>query len=195
MTCSLGLFSAAQREYNFRMHAAMNGLRRVPKELNINEDLFEDENLAEPGYSWENYVFGGNIELPELDSDNPLVFIKWPNFTKGVRDLRRGGWKASATQYIVPWRWVINVNSQGWWNNVEEGDDTALYIMKIVGFREPCPSPDVDEDWNASQSSEGIWPTDEKLSHGQSTSQRVSRAVPGATIEDPSAARANTWGS
>ncbi len=23
---------------------------------------------------------------------------------------------------------MINVNSQRWWNNVEEGDDTALYI-------------------------------------------------------------------
>ena len=199
MACSGRLLSAAKEEYRLRRSASTHHIRRPAQELNINEDLFEDENLAEPGYSWENFVFGGNLELPvlpelpELNFDKPLVFIKWPNFTKGVRDLRRGGWKASATYYIVPWRWVMNMNSQRWWNNVEEGDKTALYIKKIVGFRQPCPSPNLDEDWDGSQSSEEIWPTDEKLSRGDSKSQRVSRAAAGATIEDPSAAKASTW--
>ena len=138
-------------------------------------------------------MFGGNIELLELQFDNPLVFCKWPNFLKGDRDLRRGGWMSTATQYFIPWAWVINVNSQSWWNTVRPDDDTALYIEKIVGFKKACPYPNTDEDWDSSQSSEGIWQTDEQLSGGWSTSQRVSRMRPDITIEDPSGARANEW--
>ena len=185
------LLRAVKREHFLRSHAAANHLHRDPEKFKLNKDLFEDENLAEPGYSWESFVFGGIIELLDRDPSNPLVFIKWPNFLKGDRDRRRGGWKQSATQYIVPKQWIINVNSQKWWNSVEENDSTALYIKKIIGFRVYRSSPDLDRHWIAGESSKGVWPSDEERSRGQAESSRVSRVRLGMAVEDPSNARAN----
>ena len=190
MASNARLLRDAKTELATRNWATMSGHQRDDKEV-INEDLFEDENLAEPGYSWESFVFGGNIELPDYDPSNPLIFTKWPNFSKGENDLRRGGWKPSLTEYIVPKQWILNVNVQQWWNRVGEGDHTALYIKKIIGIRRFRLSPDIDDAWSPSGSSEGIWQTDEQRTQGTKKSRRVSRIRPGVRIPDPSASGAN----
>ena len=191
MASSLRLLGDARKEELYRAHAAANPYQREPKVPDLNEDLFENENLAEPGYSWENFIFGGTIELHEHNPEHPLLVVEWPSFLKGVEHLRIGGWKRSATLYIVPKAWVINLNTQKFWNNVGNEDNTALYIKKIVGFRKSHTLTGIDDDGNASESSEGKWPTDAQRSQGQSKSTRVSRIRPGTIIEDPSGAGAN----
>lgn len=192
MASDLRRLNNVKKELSLRADAATNHIQRERKAENVNEDLFEDENVAEPGYSWENFVFGGIIELHDDNPTNPLLFIAWPNFLKGNRDLRKGGWKPSATQYFVPRQYILNVNSQKWWDKVEKKDTTALYIKKIIGIRVDCPNPDeIDSDLSPSDSSEREWPTDEQRNHGKTKSKRVSRMVGGVAILDPSNARAN----
>ena len=194
MATSIRRYESVKRELSMRADAAAKNVQRIPKADNVNEDLFEDENAAEAGYSWENYVFGGIIELLDLNSANPLLVIEWPNFLKGDQDLRKGGWKPSATQYIVPRQFILNVNSQEWWNKVKKNDTTALYIKKIIGIRVDCPNPDtIDSDIDSSDTSESKWPDDKKRSRGTVKSRRVSRKRPGVNIQDPSRAGASEW--
>ena len=194
MATSLRRFKNVKRELSMRADAAAKNVQRENQPENVNEDLFEGENVAEAGYSWENFVFGGIIELLDLNPANPLLVVEWPNFLKGARDLRMGGWKPSATQYIVPRQYILNVNSQKWWNNVKRNDDTALYIKKIIGIRVDCPNPDdVDPDIDSSDISESKWPDDKKRSGGRNKSRRVSRMRQGLKIQDPSSAGANEF--
>ena len=102
MAISLRRFEGVKKELSMRADAGAKNIPRKKEPENVNEDLFEDEYVAEAGYSWENFVFGGIIDLLDLNPANPLLVIEWPNFLKGDRDLRMGGWKPSATQYIVP---------------------------------------------------------------------------------------------
>ena len=126
------------------------------------------------------------------EDGNPLAITKWPNFLRGDQDLRRGGWKPSATYYIIPKQWLINVNSQQWWDSVVPEDDDPLRIKQLIGYRRYRGySTDVPDDLSASQSSEGIWPTDNYLTQGKSKSRRVSRIREGMIVEDPSVSRAN----
>ena len=168
-----------------------------------NEDLFEDENSAEAGYSWEAFVFGGRVELDFMDASRPLLFSKWPSFLIGGPEyLRRGGWKSSVTRYLVSMHYVLNINRQGFWDSTDareigdlRADISALYIKKVIGIRIPCQyQPDIDPNWDASDSSEGVWHTDSQISSGPGPSARVSRIRPGRTIVDPSASRANESG-
>lgn len=192
MGSSLRRLENVKRETSLRAAAAANKIKREREVPNVNEDLFEDENVAEAGYSWENFVFGGIIELLDCNPANPLLAIKWPNFCKGDGDLRKGGWKPSATQYIVPLQYITNLRTQIWWDSVEKEDTTALYIKKTIGIRVDCPEQDdIDSDLDNSDSSDRIWPTDEDLSQGRTKSKRVSRVRRGVAIEDPSNAGAN----
>ena len=72
------------------------------------------------------------------------------------------------------------------------GDDDPLQIKRVIGYRvyrrDDSGEPD---DWYASQSSEGRWPTDLQRTKGDSDSQRVSKIREGMVVEDPSASRAN----
>ncbi len=181
----------AKTERHLRRWAEYSGVERRPQEPVSNEDLFEDENSAETGYSWEAFVFGGRVELDHLDPSNPLVFSKWPSFLGSSVYLRRGGWKSSVTRYLVSVHYILNVNRQAFWDKVEPGDTTALYIQKMIGIRIPCPYPDIDSDWNASDSSEGKWATDLQLFGSRVGSHRVNRMKPNLIIEDPSTSRAN----
>ena len=193
MASSIRLLRDVQAEVRYRDISDQRDLGREDEENNINEDLFEYENLAEAGYSWENAVFGGGVDLLHLDPANPLTFAKWPNFLKGDRDLREGGLKRTATEYIVPWAWVVNVNTQSWWHTVRRDDNTALHIKKLVGIRRECSSPNVDQDWDSDYSSEGEWQTDEQRCGGRTKSKRVSRMRHNSTVEDPSGAMASEW--
>lgn len=196
MGSSLRRLENVKEELSLRAEAAANKIKRPNEVPNVNEDLFEDENVAEAGYSWENFVFGGIIELLNCNPANPLLVIKWPNFLKGDGDLRKGGWKPSATQYIVPMQYILNMKSQKWWDSVERKDTTALYIKKTIGIRVRRPEGyAIDHELNPSDNSDGTWPTDEDISRGRTKSKRVSRERPGVRIEDPSNARANEFAS
>ena len=194
MGSSLRRLENVKRELSLRADAAARKIKREPEVPNVNEDLFENENVAEAGYSWENFVFGGIIELLDCNPANPLLVIKWPNFLKGDGDLRKGGWKPTATQYIVPMQFILNVRAQKWWDGVEKEDTTALYIKKTIGIRVKRPeSYNIDPELNPSDHSDSTWPTDEDLSQGSTKSKRVSRERRAVRIEAPSNARANEF--
>lgn len=180
-----------KKERALQSWAEFSGTARVSLEPVSNEDLFEDENCAETGYSWEAWVFGGIVELDHLDASNPLMVSKWPSFLTSKEYLRRGGWKESVTRYLVSMHYRLNMNRQGFWENLDPHDTTALYIQKVIGIRIRCPHPEIDSDWYASDSSEGIWRTEEQRSSGWVPSARVSRMIPNWTIVDPSTSRAN----
>lgn len=179
-----------RKERALQREAKLNGVDREQQVPINNEDLFEDESCAETGYSWEAWVFGGTVGLDDLDPSYPLLLTKWPNFLHSTTYLRRRGWKASMTRYLVPMHYVLNLNQQRFWNEVD-GDTTALFIKKVVGIRKPCPESDIDPDWNASDSSEGKYPTDRQRFRGLSDSFRVTRIRQGLPIVDPSHSRAN----
>lgn len=192
LASSQKILETVKEELTLRAIATTHGIQRDRIDLSLNEDLFEDENAAEPGFSWENFVFGGSVDTVDNEDGNPLAIMKWPNFRRGNQDLRRGGWKPSGTNYIIPKQWLVNVNSQRWWDSVVPEDDDPLQVKKLIGYRlfdgDSTGPPD---DWNASQSSEGIWETDYHLTQGGSRLQRVSKIRAGMIVEDPSASRAN----
>ena len=68
----------------FRRWAEPSCVVRQPQDPVPNEYLFEDENFAEAGYSWEAFVFDGRIELDHLDASNPLMLSKWPSFLVSI---------------------------------------------------------------------------------------------------------------
>ena len=192
LASSSKILQTVQRELRLRNIATANEIERNLMNLSLNEDLFEDENAAEPGFSWENFVFGGNVDTIANEDGDPLTVTKWPNFLRRNLDLRREGWKTSATVWIVPKQWIVNVNSQRWWDSVVPEDDDPLQIKWLIGYRlfrgysihEPS-------NWSASQSDEGTWPTDFQRTQGASDLRRVSKIREDMVIEDPSASRAN----
>ena len=183
------ILNTVKRELTLRAVFAVNALQRDRVDLSLNEDLFEDEVAAEPGFSWENFVFGGVVDT--IGNQDLLTVTKWPNFRRGDRDLRRDGWKTSATIWIIPKQWVVNVNSQRWWDRVAPEDDDPLQVKRLIGYRLYRDSPREPDNWSASQSEEGIFPTDSQRTPGESDSRRVSKLQTGIVIEDPSASRAN----
>ncbi|KAM0805248.1 hypothetical protein BDR22DRAFT_884786 [Usnea florida] len=164
--------------------------KRIPKaprnEKTIN--IYKSD-AAEPGFSWENFVFGGGVDT--TGNQDPLTVTKWPNFLRGDRDLRRDVWKTSTTIWIIPKQWVVNVNSQRWWDRVIAEDDDPLQIKRLIGYRRYHGSPHEPDNWSASQSEEGIFPTDFQRTQGKSDSPRVSKLETVIVVEDPSASRAN----
>ena len=132
------------------------------------------------------------MDTVDNEEGSPLTITKWPNFRRGDQDLRRGRWKTSATIWIIPKQWLVNVNSQRWWDSVVTEDDDPLQIKRLIGYRvfrrDDNGEPD---DWSASQSSEGRWPTDLQRAKGASDSRRVSKIREGMVVEDPSTSRAN----
>ena len=181
-----------KNELKLRAIATANRIQRNPVNVSMNEDLFEDECAAEPGFSWESFVFGGCVDTIDNEDGNPLTITKWPNHLRGNQDLRREGWKTSATVWIVPKQWIVNVNSQRWWDSVVPDDDDPLHIKRLIGYRKfRGSSINEPSNWSASQSSEGTWPTDFERTQGESDLQRVSKIREDMVVEDPSASRAN----
>ena len=179
-----------KKEKDLRREAKFSGAVHEPQVPVSHEDLFEDETCVETGYSWEALVFWGTVSLDDLDPSYPLMLTKWPSFLHSTEYLRRRGWKSSMTRYLVPMKYVLNLRRQDFWNQVH-GNANALLIKKVVGSKIDCPHSKIDEYWNASDSSEGTWSTDDQRSQGPIGSSRVSRIRSGLTIEDPSDSRAN----
>ncbi len=70
-----------------------------------------------------------------------LMFLEWPSLLGSSEYLRRGSWKLSVTRRPVFMHYILNVNRQMFWDKIEPGDATALYIQNVVGIRIPCPYP------------------------------------------------------
>ena len=192
LASSSKILDAVKNELTLRGIATTHGIERLIANLSLNEDLFEDESAAEPGFSWENFVFGGCVDTIANEDGDPLTVTKWPNHIRGNQDLRREGWKTSATVWIIPKQWIVNVNSQRWWDSVVPEDDDPLQIKRLIGYRLlRGPTTNEPSNWSASQSSEGIWPTDFQRTKGASDLQRVSKIREGMVVEDPSVSRAN----
>ena len=192
LASSSKILQAVKRELNLRAIATTNQIHRDKLNLSLNEDLFEDECAAEPGFSWENFVFGGCVDTIDNEDGDPLTVTKWPNHLRRNTDLRREGWKTSATVWIIPKQWLVNVNSQRWWDSVVPEDDDPLQIKRLIGYRiDRGYSSNEPSNWSASQSSEGRWPTDFQRTQGASDLRRVSKIREDMVVEDPSASRAS----
>ena len=164
-------------------------VRRLPMDLEIigtNEPLWEDDSDAELGYVWEKYMFGGVHIQFEGDVDRCLFFSKWPSYWVGVNFRRRRGWRGKMTRYVVPMHFILNLLRQKFWDEMIEGDLTALHIKKWIGFRKNCDiSEFVDPEWKTDDSSESEYPL------RKSSDPRVCREKDGEILPDPSASRAN----
>ena len=194
LASSSKILGNVKNELNLRAIATTNRIPRDLVEVSMNEDLFEDECAAEPGFSWESFVFGGCVDTITNEGGDPLTVTKWPNHIRGNHDLRREGWKTSATVWIIPKQWIVNVNSQRWWDSVVPDDDDPLQIKRLIGYRKfRGYSTNEPSNWSASQSSEGTWPTDFQRTQGESDLRRVSKIREGMVVEDPSISRASEW--
>ncbi|KAF6217751.1 hypothetical protein HO133_006578 [Letharia lupina] len=145
-------------ETSLRRHAAMTKSGRQKEDVQSNEPLHEDDTDAEVGYVWEKYVFGGHIHF-EGDVDKCLFFSKWPSYWASKNYHRRGLWRKMMTRYVVTMHYILNLLRQGFWDDMKEGDLTALQIKKWIGIRTSCPYSELeDPDWNINDSSEGEYP-------------------------------------
>ena len=140
---------------------------KSPERLKYCEPFFEDQAETEVGYCWENEVFGGSI-IRSSDAGEPLVVCKWPhNLPFDFKDCshppRRRGSKGTSTVYVVPTHFIHSVQQQVFWDRLDPVDAISLRVQKMTGARRSL-SPETwkDEDWEASTSSEGNWPADER---------------------------------
>ncbi len=176
----LALLLDAIMESTYRDLATLENAERSKERVGSNEPFVEYESVAELGYSWENAVLGGTIQWAN-QVDHPLFFSKWPSFVTDGDYPRRAAYSRTATQYVVPLHYLRNIHRQDFWDNMKDGDTTALRIQVLVGIlvTDPdagtenlCPEPELKEM--------------EKHNEGPDSFRVV-----GNTAGDPSGSRAN----
>ena len=180
----LGLLLDAIMESIFRELAIMGNAKREKERVKTNEPFFEDDAVAELGYCWEQAVLGGTIQWAD-QVDHPLFFCKWPSFLTDGEHPRRKGYKRTTTQYVVPMHYLRRLHKQEFWDGIEAGDTSALWIKKMVGIRVTNQDADIDPLGFPPRESEGDSPTDGPDSF------RVCREEKGGRAVDPSGRRAD----
>ncbi len=131
---NLGLLLDSIMESTFQNLAKMESLERTKERVGTNEPFYGEDAVAELGYCWETAVLGGTVQWAH-QVEHPLFFSKWPSFLTEGDYPRRAGYKRTATQYVVPMHYLRNLHRQDFWENVQEGDTTALHIKKTFGIR------------------------------------------------------------
>lgn len=131
---NLGLLLDSIMESTFQNLAKMENSQRTKERVGFNEPFYGDDTVAELGYCWETAVLGGTVQWAH-QVEHPLFFSKWPSFLTDGDYPRRAGYKRTATQYVVPMHYLRNLHRQDFWENVHDGDTTALHIKKMFGIR------------------------------------------------------------
>ncbi|KAK4695210.1 hypothetical protein P7C71_g2501, partial [Lecanoromycetidae sp. Uapishka_2] len=131
---NLGLLHDSIMESTFQNLAKMENSQRTKERVGTNEPFYGDDTVAEHGYCWETAVLSGTVQWAH-QVEHPLFFSKWPSFLTDGDYPRRAGYRRTATQYIVPMHYLRNLHRQEFWDNVQHGDTTSLYIKKMFGIR------------------------------------------------------------
>ncbi|KAI9816891.1 MAG: hypothetical protein M1827_001536 [Pycnora praestabilis] len=117
------------------------------------EPFFENERIAEIGWSFENAVFGGMTDVfgDYQDCRAGIFFVKWPTCSSltGGLPVRRSP-KGSSTAYVVDMDYLQMIQTKEFW----ESGTVQLTIPKKVGHRYWAVD-EVDSLWNEENSSEG----------------------------------------
>lgn len=131
----------------------------IPEECISYELFFEDEDVAEAGCSWENFVFGGRVRLewnegPMLDEDcsewiqkyggaSTVMLEQWPGaYSTKVEDwsLEKPPMLAEQPDIVTEWRVEIDFleklfTTSFWSNEVDEKGSAAFRPQRVIGLR------------------------------------------------------------
>jgi len=97
------------------------------------EPCYGGEVVAELGYSWEQQVFGGTVVL-DNEIDYCMSFSKWPNHIARKKEHPCHGLiNYHCTKWMVPLRYIANVNDREFWAQATHQDTTVLLMQKTRG--------------------------------------------------------------